>query len=424
MIKYPYKPKGSRIYRARLRFEKTEKLQDFTLGTSDKRVANKRLDEIALEQERERAGLIPSMKLRESAALPLSDHLRDFLADRTRVGRNAEYVRRLDQRIRRLMRDCNWVYARDVDADSFRKWREADCERIPNTLNEYLASIRNLLTWMKQQGRIDRIPLEDIARIDEKGQESYQRRAFSPDEVKRMIAVAGKYGIVYLTAVVTGLRRGELEQLEWQDVQLDCDEPHVVLRPETTKSKRSAIQWLTDECATQLHALRGAQFKQRDRVFAGLVPKRERVKQHLEAAGIPVFDERGRKVDLHALRMTLNTWAAANGMPERQRQEMMRHKNAVLTNRTYMDENQLETRNWVMRLPHLLDQASQIDSQELVTDGHTLAQSDANATEPSISKMHPGRRLRREVTNHGTKSRKRELLEAGGIEPPSRGGLM
>ena len=121
--------------------------------------------------------------------------------------------------------------------------------------------------------------------------------------------------------------------------------------------------------------------------------------------------------------MTLNTWTAAEGMPERQRQEMMLHKNAVLTNRTYMDANQLETRNWVMKLPHLLGQASQIDSQESVTDGHALAQADANRSEKALTKTSSGWRLRREVTRSGTHGRKRELMEAGGIEPPSRGGL-
>ncbi|MEX0774957.1 MAG: hypothetical protein WD042_04480 [Phycisphaeraceae bacterium] len=67
----------------------------------------------------------------------------------------------------------------------------------------------------------------------------------------------------------------------------------------------------------------------------------------------PALERHGRKeyVDLHALRMTLNTLMTANGVSQRIRQAHLRHADPRLTDTTYMDEALLPVAQQVAQMP-------------------------------------------------------------------------
>ena len=89
MINRIYKARGERIWRWRFRHAAADgKIQDVTLGTSDKQVAERKRSDLFREKEHERAGLLPSRILRESSQSDLSVHLADFIADLVAKGRN------------------------------------------------------------------------------------------------------------------------------------------------------------------------------------------------------------------------------------------------------------------------------------------------------------------------------------------------
>jgi integrase len=83
----------------------------------------------------------------------------------------------------------------------------------------------------------------------------------------------------------------------------------------------------------------------------------------LSAADIPKADERGRTVDLHALRHTFGTHLSKNGVAPRTAQAAMRHSSLDLTMNVYTD-------------PELLDVAGAVEAlPRLNVDGATLPQS-------------------------------------------------
>jgi len=106
----------------------------------------------------------------------------------------------------------------------------------------------------------------------------------------------------------------------------------------------------------------------------------------LAKAKIERFDALGRKADFHGLRYTFATRLAKNGISQRFTQELMRHSDPALTANIYTDASQLPTYDAVASLPwegkspdapnNLSSQASQIASQDLGPEGHSVAQTD------------------------------------------------
>ncbi|MDA1166474.1 MAG: site-specific integrase [Planctomycetota bacterium] len=73
----------------------------------------------------------------------------------------------------------------------------------------------------------------------------------------------------------------------------------------------------------------------------------------LAAAGIPKTEDRGRVVDVHAMRMTLATMLNNAGVAPRTAQEIMRHSDIRLTMATYTDARMLNVRGALHELPKL-----------------------------------------------------------------------
>lgn len=163
----------------------------------------------------------------------------------------------------------------------------------------------------------------------------------------------------YLVAVTTGLRRSELEQLQWGDVHLYALKPFIRVRSTTTKNRKSAVLWLRREVVDELRRVRPADADDASWVFAGGVPDMATFRADLAAAGIAEHDDAGsRKVVFHSLRHTLATNLSRVGVSPRVAMEVMRHSDLRLTMRTYTDAAMLDTSDAVERLPGFDDAPS------------------------------------------------------------------
>jgi integrase len=392
MILYVFKPKRSkggrsktaRMYRGRFRLDGAIKTTDIPLQTFDKQVAFERLRKVVREKQQETEGVITPKNIREGAQKTISEHLSDFTADRQAVGRDERYLYELKNRVLKVGAECSWEFVRDITPDSFLAWR-AEQTQSDKTLNEYLISIKALLNWMERRGRLQVNPLKTVERCHTTRsiKPRYARRALSDVEATRLLTVAGRRRIVYLTALLTGLRRGELRELLWGDVKLDCPQPRFVLRAVTTKNGKQAFIPLHLSLANELNGLRSAGMSDSDRVFAGLIPKMETFKADMEKAQIPFVDERGLRADFHALRHTFCTNLHRANVSGRQAMQLMRHSTRKLTDMDYADEEQLGTFEAVQKLAFFNGEKpfksdSQIDSHTLVQSSPLLSRSVAN----------------------------------------------
>ena len=258
------------------------------------------------------------------------------------------------------------------------------------TFNEYVASARAFTKWAVVNRRLPHDPLIGLARIKGKlVKPSRPRRAMSQEEVGRLlksaearplrellmirrgerkgqfVANVGKRAsekaarlgrerrLCYLLAFWARLRRSEIRQLRWSDIELDVVPPRIVLRAETTKAKRADTVPIHQQLAAELLACRpaGADLSR----VVKTVPSMQAFRLDLAAAGIRDVDSLGLHVDLHALGKSFVTAMAAHGVSQRAAQSLARHTDPRLTATTYTDTSLLPLADELAKVPPIPD---------------------------------------------------------------------
>ena len=350
--------------------------------------ANKKAQEFIQEKEREAAGIIEPKLVRDAAQKSLVEHLNEYEADlvtRGRAGRDGRGARLPKVRIVPA-HGCKagWKQAGQVSADSFHKWRNGQKTRSARTKNHYLQGVVSFLNWMERAGRIKANPLKFVGKVDERGQKKRLRRAFTDEELRKLIGSSESRGIIYFTAARTGLRQEELHQLVWGDVRLDDKVPQIMVRAETAKNKTQEPVCLVPEIVEALRTHRPARWSAKDLVFPQGIPRASRLKVDEERVGVAYKDEQGRYADFHALRYTWATFMRRHGISDNFARKQMRHHSIQQTN-GYTDETQLPIYDAIKNLPRL-GGCTQIRAQILVPEGQNVAQAVATGEGTKIDK--------------------------------------
>ena len=186
------------------------------------------------------------------------------------------------------------------------------------------------------------------------------------------------------TLVLTGLRKGELASLTVAKLRLDGTIPHVELDAKDEKNREGngvvvrddlaedLKHWLAEKLAAlQAEALnRGEPIPAR---LPGDIPVFDvptgliRIfNRDLTAAKTAKKDDRGRTLDVHALRTTFGTLLSRGGVPLRTAQAAMRHSDPSLTANIYTDPRLLDVHGALDALPSLpLSQDPDADRQRV-----------------------------------------------------------
>ena len=375
-----YKPKRmrngkrtiGRLYRARVKLTGDNKVRDISLGVSDKQVAQQKLNKLIQELEHESAGLIPVKAERDAAKSPLLDLISEYVNELTVLGRSADHLRHVNTRLRRLVRECRWTRLADVTPASFQSWRKEQGNKAPKTLNEYLATLSAFWTWLRKQSRVTVNPFELVERTDTRGKERIQRRALSDAQAIQLLQVAGKNQLAYMLPLYAGLRRNEAKTLHWSDLVFGDTGGLLRLHAAVNKNRKEQSLPLHPELAKALQQQKPANCKANDLVLVNGVPKMKEFRQDLKKAAIPFLDERGHRMDYHALRTTFITRLSTMKVHPRLAMELARHSDMRLTMKTYTDAGQLPLREVMDTLPSFGGD-SRIDSRNLGLTGQTVS---------------------------------------------------
>jgi len=268
----------------------------------------------------------------------------------------------------------------DARADQRRQRRSLTEDELTRLL--YVARLRPLAEYGRETVRKgaecvggrrtwNRAALEFSA-IDAAAARARDRLQSNPDFANRLEALGRERALVYKTLVLTGLRKGELASLTVCQAHVEGPTPFLDLAAADEKNRQGSQIPLRADLAAELgESLR----ERRDhlsnsptiplgrqavdtlpadapllRVPAGLLRILDR---DLQAAGIPKRDERGRTVDVHALRHSFGTLLSKGGVAPRTAQAAMRHSTIDLTMNVYTDPKLLDIQGALDALPAL-----------------------------------------------------------------------
>ena len=403
----------ARLYSLRYRIGDMPCDKWVSLGVTDKGVARVKADLFIKDLEREHAGLAMPKKQVEAGNLPVTALFAEFIAEMTARRRDAKYIEVTNARVSKVIKEAKWRNLRDVTADSFLSWRRANGHLGAKTRNDYLASVKGFLEWLVGLDRLQSNPLRKVGKVQEKGDEKRQRRAFTLDELKRLCAGSDWRGLIYLTAAFTGLRRNEIAELQWGDVRQTGQGMVLSLRAAVTKNRLASSIPVHPGLAAELATIRPhpSAVRPADKVFPRM-PRMERFRLDLEAARIPYEDEHGRFADFHALRYTFATFLTIFEAGQRVTQELMRHHDPKLTAMLYTDAAHLPLRDAVENIPWL--KCTQIGAQISGATGYSESHAVASTRLPETTKPADNQRVRRGVSRPDTLG---PMVAGVGFEP-------
>ena len=226
-------------------------------------------------------------------------------------------------------------------------------------------------------------PLAEATTIQKGPRRGQQGAKVSTAYRERLERLGRERALIYKTLVLTGLRKGELASITVGQVDFTGPVPYLLLHARDEKNRRGSEIPLRKDLAAELRAwldetlaLLQAEARKRDEpVPARLPPTRKLLtvpaglirifNRDLVFTGIATMekrggkeivsktDERGRTIDIHALRHIFGTHLCRAGVPRRTARAAMRHSDPSLTANIYTDPKLLDVGGAVEALPSL-----------------------------------------------------------------------
>lgn len=286
------------------------KLVQRSLKTHSKRLAEIKLGEIRLNREKGLLGLGRKPKSPDQAFNDFESEVFDKKSPPWQ-----KRLRQLFRPFRQWVAEKADAAATDLSASDVERFLMFRREQVsPKTLNEELAIIRRFYRWARHREYITKDPTESVERLKP---DPKPIRIFTESEIQLILKHATPtHRPFYQLLLFTGLRDGELRNLEWNDVDLNRRLLFVRLKEDwQPKTRRNRAVPLAREAYELLNALpRVGTYVFSTRNGKKWVPPRqpwvdllERIKK---AEGV---DLRGQ-VSLHTFRHTFATYCLMQGL--------------------------------------------------------------------------------------------------------------
>ncbi|MCC6682574.1 MAG: site-specific integrase [Phycisphaeraceae bacterium] len=269
-----------------------------------------------------------------AAMSDIGQHLDDYLRASQFEGQTEDHVGSKEGRLRTIIADTGAQHLTDLTSEKVTVFLSSlkDKGRSHRTVKLYRGTVVAWLNWCVKQRRIDHHTLDYIPRLNEDVDRRRTRRAATQEEIDKILQVMPpRRRFVFLAAIYTGLRRGEMNKIERRD--LDLAAGTMTVRPEVGKTRKPVVLPLHEDVVKML-AEWTMDMKPNDLVFKP-VPMVKTLKVDLEKAGVPFKDENGRQLDFHALRSTFTTLLLRQDIPPSVARRLTRHSSVQTLEKHY-----------------------------------------------------------------------------------------
>lgn len=389
-------------------------VREVKTGCKDETTARQFLARLERQKELIKAGTMTAEQatIGKHSSTPIRQHFELFAEHLAAKGTTRIHREDTLRYLTKIANDCGFSTLGDLKREKLERWlanatREG---RSARSRNAYQTALITFANWCIATNRLTSNPFLGIDKANEKADRRRQRRALTEGELLKLLDVAqrrpledgktvkqgrnrGKQirelkpetidrlellgrerALIYKTMVLTGLRKNELATLEIGQLHLETDQPYLELEPANEKNREGSIlpirrdlaeeigSWLAEKRKRGTSEIIAIKWGSPDchrlsssgeKVFNVPRDLRKILDRDLKAAGIPKRDERGRTIDVHALRHTFGTWLSKGGVAPRTAQAAMRHASLEMTMNVYTDPKLLDIAGALDALPAL-----------------------------------------------------------------------
>ncbi len=238
------------------------------------------------------------------------------------------------------------------------------------TYNRNLTCFRSFTKWLTKTGRFDKDPLALSANATQTDA-GPSSRAATTEEARRLIQVAlakvasdrrsaGDRPVRYAMLFLAGLRWQEPGLLEWGDIRLDDDVPHIHWRPQINKNRREQWVAICQELVEILKEHRdGVPHAPTDPIFPRML-NRDVWSEDKKRALIATVDKYGMPFTPRSARQWFDTTLTDAGAPDRMVRKLMRH--AVDTPDRYYKPDLAQQAASLVNLPSIWRPSGNVDN--------------------------------------------------------------
>jgi integrase len=363
-------------------------------GCADIDAAKAVLAEHVRRAELVKSGVISPVEdnVADNRGIPIAKHVESYAGSLRAGGATPKHVRSVQRRLTLLFAQARIRSLKDITRDAVEKWilRPENERRSTRTRNTYVIASKSFCAWAVATNRLMANPLAGMKKGDEKADRRRVPRAFTPEELQRLMDAARRRpleeaqrvnrgwrkgqllarvrpetraklerlgqerALAYKVMALTGLRLGELAAIRVCDVVLSGARPHIALEARHEKNREGSLIPLRGDLVADLRLWVATGEGPSDRVLFRLNENQVKTfDRDLRFAGIAKRDERGRVACVHSLRHTFASLLVRGGVQPRVAQAALRHSDVRLTLEVYTDPKLLDVEGALDVLPEL-----------------------------------------------------------------------
>ena len=309
-----------------VQYRENGKLVQRSLRTNSQRLARQKLAEIEVNLAREQLGMGKRLKSNEAAFEGFED---EILAKKSPPWKLRTY---------QLMRSFKqWALAQDAlvtalsTSDIERFFKQRCTEISDKTANEELAMIKRFFRWLQNRDYLVKDPAASIERLK---QSPSVVRIFTPQEIQLIMKHATPtQRPFYQMLLFTGLRDGEMRNLEWDDVDFEQNVLYVRIKQDwKPKTGRGRIVPLAYQAREVLMTLtRQGPYVFSTRNGNRWAPPRQPWMDLLDRIDASEGVKLKHQVSLHTFRHTFATLCLMQGVDIKTVSEFLGHSSVKMT---------------------------------------------------------------------------------------------
>ena len=335
--------------------ERDPQRKTYPLKTTRQDVARRRLAE--LEEGYRNGNFDPWEGGWRYANAPLGEAIEQFLEAKEESGLQPSTLESYEWKLKALEEHAPpGVNVRDVAPEHVRSYvhapkKRGDQEPVSNaTKRSRYRHVRAFFGWAVEEDLAEESPVDDVRKPrSEKKKQAFLR----PEDIKTILEAVDDYREerqgrpgptpqdewlkqMIQVAVNTGLRRGELLNLRWTDIDLDGGELLVRHREDfTAKNGKERVVPLAGDAVDVLQSMYEArQPMPEDRVFLDAddePPKPDRVTKRFKLYVRRAELDEAEELSFHSCRHTTGSWLTMKGVPLRVISEILGHSSTSVT---------------------------------------------------------------------------------------------